>query len=456
MRIAIYDPEPRVCGISTWVNQVRDGFRAMGHECYIVGFTKSGKPKVKWGRIVRDKGNGMSSLVAPDVTFSYEEGGEVLDQFDLIVLPEPKCNSHDREADKGLVDFPRYVEVLMATRTPWTCTLGGRYFFEEREIPKGWSRERGSPYLGELLSTKSFSGLVVNNATPGVMTCNSERLRACHHVHVGLPYAVRNPLGEFSMRARPSVGMIGRVTTQKHQHYLLWLITQGLLPGWDVVIAGGSAQSRAPSETYLMYEMLVRKAEVQWGRPAPDEDPHVKALWHWTATRGGPDDDPMDVIRALPWEFHGWDASAAFLGLYEDPLEVLSGVDVHVAVTTSDYSGGLFEYSTLEAMDAGCAPITARAFTPWYCDQFQIEIFEPPLDGHQGGVQWEDGKNGLDPGSDPMAEARCRLLHACVTRAYDMRTQELVQHNREMLVKHNHPRLTCEALLQALDMDKRR
>jgi hypothetical protein len=125
MRVAVFEPYPRMCGVSTWTWHAAQGFRDLGHHCDVVTFTKSGKPR-KTTSIRRD---GVTFAMgwqwwheAADVTAKFDDAPSVLDKYDLVVLNEPKNGTADRDAAREQ-RLPEYIEALSRTQTPWMTIL---------------------------------------------------------------------------------------------------------------------------------------------------------------------------------------------------------------------------------------------------------------------------------------------------------------------------------------------
>src|SRR3990172_686238 len=112
MKIAIYDPNPRICGPTTWAHQLKAGFIDLGHECQVVTATSSGKPRVAWGPENKSVSYGARwSPWVPDATFNRSGLVQYLNSCQLVILTEPKIPAVDRAAFKE-GKFPLYIEAM--------------------------------------------------------------------------------------------------------------------------------------------------------------------------------------------------------------------------------------------------------------------------------------------------------------------------------------------------------
>jgi hypothetical protein len=116
MKVAILEPEPGVKGPTAWAFRLKHGFIGLGHECDVVSYTKSGKSRKAWGT---PQPGARWWSEAPNVVVKTENIVEVLDSYDMIVLPEIKIPQHDKIALKaGEGVLPEYVDALRRTKTP--------------------------------------------------------------------------------------------------------------------------------------------------------------------------------------------------------------------------------------------------------------------------------------------------------------------------------------------------
>ena len=254
-KIAIYEPDPRICGPGTWSKHLAAGFRMNGCECDVVSFTKSGKRKLRWGRCVPDKGQAQSSPLDPTRCARIKDAKEVLDEYDLVILPEPKSPTDDFAAQKNYDDEPEYVRILGSTRTPWATALHGKYYYEPDEAPRGLAENRGTPYLEQLLTLKNFTGFAVEHAPDGQFAQHSKRLREdVRRVYSPLPFELSVTQDEIkaARKKTPTLVVLGRVTKIKYRHYVNHMVITGRLRGWHVIYAGGSSCQQGPNEAYML------------------------------------------------------------------------------------------------------------------------------------------------------------------------------------------------------------
>jgi hypothetical protein len=343
MRIAIYEPSPRICGPDTWAQHLKIGFEELGHACQIVSFTNNGKAPPRWGRVERAKSSSMSCAMQVNRVNKFDDAGEVLDEYDLIVLTDVKTPMHDNAAlDDPMLDEPQYISVLKQTKTPWTSALHGRWYFAHPDpIPQGLSERSGSPFIHDLLALPNFSDFLISHARDFARYCPA--LQAVEKELSPLPFRPRElPVNTpRDDRFAKSLAVIGRMIPTKHRHFVNEILTRGHLPGWVAHYGGACSCTHGPSETYIMTEQLTERGwTTNWG------DDGVRKTKPFTANNGA---NRCVII------YHG---------AYTDPREVLTRARCHVGITDCDFSGGLFEFATLEAIESGCFPVITTPFVP--------------------------------------------------------------------------------------------
>jgi hypothetical protein len=147
MKIAVFEPHTRLCGVTKWTFDVAAGFRDLGHECDVVSFTKSGKARKSGEK----RFNGWYWWhEEPSRMGTWLQAGKILDEYDLIVLNEPKNGTEDREAIRYGID-PWYIGALRRTKTPWMTILHAPQYDSKR-----------APYLVNCLEAGNFTGFVVS------------------------------------------------------------------------------------------------------------------------------------------------------------------------------------------------------------------------------------------------------------------------------------------------------
>lgn len=420
MRIAVYDPSPRICGPATMVPLLISGFRELGCDAESVVFTKSGKRRLSWGRIEPEKGSTMSLQYSPDRCEPLALAGPVFDEYDLVVLIEVVCPPLDGTDDV----WPEYVEALAASETPFTTAVHGRYVFEESDpVPEGFQPKAACPFVSDLLNLENFSGFLLEFIGRDLASERCAALRKCRRAWAPLPYRLRVEDYKYSERIDKTICTLGRTTRRKYKHYVNWARIAGHLTDWDIVHAGGCVATHGPSESYILYEQLI---EAGWvGEREPGTRRNVKwEAWHPEWTDNG-------AIR--------------FEGTYGHPREVVPpGAQVFCGLTDENYSGGLHEFGTLEAIDCGMVPVVPKSFRVE--DSAIRQVFLPFwLSGHHG-------RGSYDLSQDELAQQRCEWLAMCCEEALEMRNESLVTANREAVAREHAPVIACEAYLKGVGL----
>lgn len=438
-RVAIYEPDPRICGPGTWAANLRRGFRELGHECDVVTFTKSGKSRTRWGRVEREVGMSNSCSLVPDVCAKLDDSGELLDTYDLVIMPDVKTPGHDKQAEKS-GDAPEYLEVLRSTRTKWTSALHERWYWDEWEQPEGKSRASGSPFISELLGLENFSEFLITHCRDFDRYC--ARLQRVPQALSHLPFVPCDAMTreQYECKVPLHVAAIGRVVPTKHRHLYNEMCLQGLpdrLRGLSLVYGGGCSATHGPSHSFELWEQLVgRPAEVLPGdgtTPTPYENDRG-----WDGTRLG------GVCNTNRWRCWNDECSIEYYGAYESPSEVLGKCLAHLAITDCDFSGGLAEFSTLEAISNLCVPIVTRPFVPHaQPDEIQWVVIEREFAGmslkrlEQSGLKYEI-----------LGE-----IASCIASALDIASYDLAMHNWNCVQRQNDPRRVANLFLQGTGLD---
>jgi len=413
MRVSIYEPDPRICGPGTWARHLRQGFRDLGHECDVVTFTRLGKRSPNWGRIEKAKGSSMSCSLVPDVCAKLAEAHDVLNSYDLVVLADVKTSPLDNAALKDpMLDEPTYLTVLRKTRTKWASALHERWYFAPPDpVPPGVSERSGSPFINELLALDSFSGFVMAHSADFDKYCGA--LQRCRKVLRPLPFSLEHSEAQAMKPRDPlTFAVIGRMVPTKHRHVTNEMLTRGMLKNAHAHYGGGCVCTHGPSDTYVMQERLGQDGwATDWGDDGVRKTKPFEA-WH----------ENGNVV-----EYHG---------AYVDPYEVLQHARCHVGITDCDFSGGLLEFATLEAIDCGCLPIVTRPFVPDFGTQCELGVIEREFRkfGHRA---CKDESNAL---YEEMAE-----LVADASRRWGA---DVIQHNRECIRVENDPREQAKTLIE--------
>lgn len=414
-KIAIYEPDPRICGPDTWAQNLRLGFRELGHQCDVITFTRAGRRAPAWGRVEQAKSSSLSCALVPDVCAKQDDAGRVLDQYDLVVLTDVKTATCDNAALKDeMLDEPVYITTLKSTDTPWTSALHGRWYYAHPDpIPAGLSEKSGAPFIHDLLKLPNFSGFLIAHAKDFDKYCPA--LQAIRKEYLPLPYQLSHT-DEQATTVRSSLvtlAVIGRMIPTKHRHVVNEMLTRGMLRDATCYYGGGCVCTHGPSETYVMNEQLAEAGwETSWG------DDGVRKTKPFTAR-------------------HASTANHVhYLGAYVDPYEVLHRSKCHVGITDCDFSGGLFEFATLEAIDCGCLPIVTEPFYPHVGTDVEclriphaIKKFSPKV-----------AREALDELYERIAD--------CVITANSSWSPEAVRHNRECVARENDPRRHARTFLE--------
>lgn len=350
MRFAIFEPEPRVCGPMSWAYHLRDGIRENGHECDVVTLTRSGKPRSVWGA-----GNMRPGIrwwgQSPDVVGRTSDAGDVLDQYDGVILSDARTVMQDKEAakDKAYLqpDVPDYLSALADTRTPFIFALHGNNY-PPSEVP----------YVQQLLELPNFLGRAVTHS-PTSPDLSRHLWPDTAFTVSPLPYRMRTTPDDETL-AGPSdaehVGITGRYITTKGHHALGMAAALDLMPSADrVQLWGASSLSLAASATYKTFEAMVL------GKPMT-----LPGVRHGVIKPGERTETGGDVIRPYLWEVTApGGTQVEYKGGYEDGFAACANLNVHVDLTASDFSDGM-EYSQFEAIDAGCMQVSVKSM--WSTD----------------------------------------------------------------------------------------
>lgn len=318
----------------SWSRHLMAGFIELGHEAVVLSSTKSGRSRNSWGEV---KWGNHWSVFSPELVVKDDNLVEALNSFDLIVLPEPKVPGLDKEAMKFKDEdgkrvsplIPVYVDALQRTSTPFIFALHGNDY-----------DEKSAPFMDALMMADSWSGVIISHSERS--TSSNPRFSIEKVIHSPLPYAPSRAIDAPREYAK-TVGTTGRFIFNKGPH--LVALAAGLLEPSDATVElwGSAAAGLGASTTFVTYEALLASAEkyARYGdQEAKKDDPRV--------TEHG------NTIRPYLWDVRLKTGQLVrYLGNYTDPVAVSERLAVHVNLTGYKFSGGLVEYSTLEAMDAG-------------------------------------------------------------------------------------------------------
>ena len=146
-----------------------------------------------------------------------------------------------------------------------------------------------------------------------------------------------------------------------------------------------------------------------------------------------------NTIRPFHWDVRLTNGVLVrYLGNYVDPVGVASRLGVHVNLTGYKYSGGLVEFSTLEAMDAGSLCVTPNHVSDDRYRTSRVGVTDPP-------------------GTLKAAEKIPDVIHDVAARIDSVSAfaatnapghAEIVQHNREMLRQISDPAMIAARILE--------
>lgn len=442
-KTAIFMPKPQLCGPGTWCRYLRSGFLNIGEECDVVTFTKSGKPRASFGRIQQYKGSDANCTLLPDVVGDSSMTYEVLDKYDLIVLDQVKTAYQDKKAiDRG--DDPFYIESLAMTDVPFCSALHGKYYWESHETPKGRRPIQGTPFIRDLLSLSNFTGFLLDHARDFDSNCEILRKLAPaeNRAKLALPYRL-NVTDDWAMKTEQrqyTIGCNGRITGAKNRG-LIWRALNTIGAKGSVVFRGASSVTNSACEAYLIYKRMHDIGYRGW-REETNAD-----------TGLGP------VQRPLPWTVEKEGLRFEFNGAFDSVWKGFGDMQVHLSVTDCGFSGGLLEFSTLEAMDAGCICIITKEFLPDY--PLTTGPFGSVGDSSVGpppgivvmdiGVEFGESKKFQEESGELFCEQLARALDEAACMYSDPnRRRELVAANREWIRKHCDPKQHAAAILEGV------
>lgn len=419
MRIAIYEPEPMVCGPMSWANHLQTGFRQLGHHCDVVTFTRSGKPRKAW---ITEDPKDLTGVrwrrTPPDVVAKLHDASTVLGGYDGVILNDPRTVWQDKQALEGTAylvsDQPDYVTALAGTRVnpavPFTFVLHGSTY-HPGELP----------FIKQLLELDNFTGKAITHS-PRSPERSRELWSQVKFNLVNLPYSpvhqVTDP-GPATLKQQP-IGITGRYTSIKGHHALAAAYAWGYLPtGVNVFLHGGCTTTRAPSLSLVTFENLLQSAPGVTGSRA-----------------SGP------VTQGLPWSMTNQSGDHLFyLSGYRDGVQVAEKLQVHLDLTSYKFTSGAVEYSQLEAIDAGSLQVSVD--TMW--DRRFVGSLLPGVETWPSDRLLTRDEDKRERFLKPIGDAVEDALSATLGE----RTG-IMRSNREVLHWYYDPRRVAEAFLDAL------
>lgn len=420
MRVAIFEPEPRVCGPMSWAYHIRDGIRENGHEADVVTFTRSGKGRAAWGQ-----GNMRPGIrwwgKQPDVVAKMRDAGAVLDGYDRVILTDVRTVMQDKEAAKGkgylVKDVPDYLHILRSTKTPFVFALHGNNY------PPG-----EVPYATELIDLNHFTGVAVTHS-PTSPNLSRHLWPDVRFIESPLPYRMRTNPDDDTLAGPPVgtdvVGISGRYITTKGHHALAMVAARGHVPNVDKIqLWGASSLSLAASATYKTFEALCL------GKPLT-----LPGVRHGVIKPGERTETGGDVIRPYLWEVTTPSGTQIeYKGGYEDGFTACRNLSVHVDLTASAFSDGM-EYSQFESIDAGCLQVSVESM--WSDDFSGVSVSSVDSWPHESKIN-----DGI------LAEVGDAINK---TISLDAKTRrEVARYNRHVLHTKHAPKVVARTFLEAL------
>lgn len=412
MKIAIYEPDPRVCGPLSWAGHLRYGFEALGHEVKQVSSTKSGRKRKGWGTPAWG-GHWWSS--GPDIVCKDDDLGDVLAKFDFIVLPEPKSPAEDKMAVKEK-RWPVYYLALWKAKTPFVTALHGNDY-----TPKN------SPFMEHVFQLPNFVGKLMSHSDRS--RSSNPLVEAMPYFSVPLPY---RPVKEISddFPVNRTVGTTGRFMFNKGCH-IVAMGAKYLNPDTTVELWGSSSTGLGTNTTFATYEAILEDAA------------HYKRYGDQDEKRAAGDPNVTEhgnTIRPFLWDVRlNQGQLVRYLGNYTDPVGIASRLGTHVNLTGLKYSGGLVEFSTLEAMDAGSLCITPDHVSDSRYRTSRVQLVNPP-----GSIK--STQKDLS-----VVENVAATVAAVSEYASTGAQQEIVEHNRTMIREISDPvKIATQVLEESL------
>jgi hypothetical protein len=410
VKVAIYEPEPRICGPMTCAYHLQAGFQALGHECDVITFTKSGKPSITWGSM---RQHIRWYRRAPDVTEKYADSREVLSRYNLVILSDVRTILQDKEALKGtgaiVKDKPDYLAVLAGARTKFTTAVHGN-FYPPSEVQ----------FAAELFALPNFTGSAITFA-PRAPDASAHVWPDVKWVNTPLPYNMLSEANDDSVSPGKAAGITGRFIPNKGHGLLGLAAGLGLVDG-DVELWGACSVGAGPSQSYRVFEFLTKELGLAGTRAGNEPD----------TVSGG------DIIRPHPWQVAGPAGLVSYKGGYEDPIIACWRLAVHCDLTAATFSHGM-EFSQFESIDAGCGQVAVESM--WY-PEFAGEVIPAiqVISGEKKLNGTEAGRAILNTVSDAVNKAKSK---SPVLRRVEAR------HNRMALAEVCKPATAAQKFLEA-------
>jgi hypothetical protein len=388
---------------------LREGFKLLGHEAVLISHTKSGRTRKSWGK-PQNGGRWWSS--APDLVVKDADLVAVLDSFDMIVLPEVKVPSQDKQAKKEN-RLPIYVDALLRTKTPWTSSLHGS-FYPTRDVPFVETLFQ-SPSRGNYLITMSDDSVESDASDPVIRSIKWHK--------APMPYTPQRAIDAPIIDNR-TVGTTGRFIFNKGQPIVA---LAGVFMPQDVTVEiwGSCAVGQGPSPTFLVYEILKEKYHSQAKRYPTSFDPALG--------------EDGNTVTPFPWDVRPpGGALIRYLGNYTNQIGTAERMTVHVNLTSFGFARGLVEYSSIEAADAGALNIVPAHLSDPQFRMMIVPDFQP----------FSSPKRIESDEANATAQMVAEKIMTCLDTPRSFK-DEVVRHNREVIRTRNDPRLCAQAMIDS-------
>jgi hypothetical protein len=409
VKVAIYEPEPRICGPMTCAYHLQAGFLALGHECDVITFTKSGKPSITWGSMRKHI---RWYRRAPDVTASYKDAASVLRGYDFTILSDVRTILQDKEAAKGTgaiaKDKPDYLAILEKAGVKFTTALHGN-FYPPSEVT----------FANELLALPGFTGNGIKFA-PNADEASREIWPVVSWLPSALPYQMASNQQDDTPSPGAATGITGRFIPNKGHHLLGLAAATGNISG-DVELWGACSVGAGPSQSYRAFETLTKDLGLSGNRDG--NEPHTIS--------GG------DIIRPHPWRVTGPYGIISYLGGYEDPMITCQRLAVHADLTAATFSHGM-EFSQFESIDAGCGQVSVESM--WH-PAFTGELIPA--------IPVISGEKKLLSGERTLITTVSKAVTVAQVKSSRQRREEAL-HNRQALAHVNNPATVAQRFLECL------
>lgn len=345
----------------------------------------------------------------PDVVVKDSEIVQTLGEYDMVVLSEPKSPSSDKQARKANTT-PLYVNALLESKTPFTTILFGNPYTDSM-----------CPFMWDILDAPNCGqgGFLITISESAV--ASNPRFEKFNWKYLRMPYDPKFDVDAEHKRTG-IMGSVGRVIYNKGQHVSALACTtipDATLMSYEMW--GASSVGRGPNPTFIVYEFLQQKRGGVGQRQSRTEGP---------SSHGG------DVISPMPWWLDMPNGlRISYNGNYSDQAETCSRLDVCAGLTSATFSSDV-EYTTFEAMDAGCIYVAGRHMTHPAYNIFVPETF------HEAPSLARIEKGAVD---EVIADVRDTMLRALTLD--DESRRAVVRHNRLALRAQNDPATFAQELI---------